>query len=97
MSGDREPITPFITKLPALAARGVSCLLVIGGSGQYFDVAGECACLPASLAFCLLCLACLPGCLPARLPACLSSNPTRWHAAQPLLLPSISFFLLQTP
>ena len=40
MSGDREPITPFITKLPALAARGVSCLLVIGGSGQYFDVAG---------------------------------------------------------
>jgi len=40
VSGDREPITPFITKLPALAARGVSCILVIGGSGQYFDVAG---------------------------------------------------------
>lgn len=40
VSGDREPITPFITKLPALAASGVSCVLVIGGSGQYFDVAG---------------------------------------------------------
>lgn len=40
--GAREPITPFIVKLPALAAqRGVSCVLVIGGSGQYFDVAGE--------------------------------------------------------
>lgn len=42
MSGAREPITPFIVKLPALAAQhGVSCVLVIGGSGQYFDVAGE--------------------------------------------------------
>lgn len=42
MSGAREPITPFIVKLPALAAqRGVSCVLVIGGSGQYFDVAGQ--------------------------------------------------------
>ncbi len=40
VSGDREPITPFICRLPALAARGVSCVLVIGGSGQYFDVAG---------------------------------------------------------
>ena len=41
VSGAREPITPFIAKLPALAAqRGVSCVLVIGGSGQYFDVAG---------------------------------------------------------
>lgn len=40
VSGDREPITPFICKLPPLAARGVSCVLVIGGSGQYFDVAG---------------------------------------------------------
>ena len=40
VSGEREPITPFIVKLPALAARAVSCILVIGGSGQYFDVAG---------------------------------------------------------
>lgn len=40
VSGPREPITPFITKLPALAAMGVSCVLVIGGSGQYFSVAG---------------------------------------------------------
>lgn len=41
VSGDKEPITPFICRLPALAASGVSCVLVIGGSGQYFDVAGE--------------------------------------------------------
>lgn len=41
VSGAREPITPFIVKLPALAQHGVSCVLVIGGSGQYFDVAGE--------------------------------------------------------
>ena len=34
--GAKEPITPFITKLPPLVAqRGVSCVLVIGGSGQY--------------------------------------------------------------
>jgi hypothetical protein len=41
VSVEREPITPFISRLPALAARGVSCILVIGGTGQYFDVAGE--------------------------------------------------------
>jgi predicted ABC-class ATPase len=46
VSGAREPITPFIVKLPALAAqRGVSCVLVIGGSGQYFDVADTVICM----------------------------------------------------
>ncbi len=37
---DREPITPFIDKVRQLHAdRGVSTVLVIGGSGDYFDVA----------------------------------------------------------
>jgi Predicted ATPase of the ABC class len=36
---EKEPITPFISKIRALAARHVSCILVIGGSGDYFDVA----------------------------------------------------------
>ena len=37
---DREPITPFIDKVRQLfQERGVSSILVIGGSGDYFDVA----------------------------------------------------------
>ena len=37
---DREPITPFVDRVQALYARaGVSCVLVIGGSGDYLDVA----------------------------------------------------------
>ncbi|MCF7915512.1 MAG: ABC-ATPase domain-containing protein [Spirochaetaceae bacterium] len=37
---DREPITPFIDKVRQLfQERGVSTILVIGGSGDYFDVA----------------------------------------------------------
>ncbi|KAI3425930.1 hypothetical protein D9Q98_007902 [Chlorella vulgaris] len=47
VSGNREPITPFICKLPPLAALGVSCILVIGGSGQYFDVADTVICMDA--------------------------------------------------
>ena len=39
VSKDREPITPFISKIRALAARGVSTVLVIGGCGDFFDVA----------------------------------------------------------
>ncbi|RME97400.1 MAG: ATPase, partial [Chloroflexi bacterium] len=34
-----EPITPFIDRVRALAAQGVSSVLVLGGSGDYFDVA----------------------------------------------------------
>lgn len=34
-----EPITPFIDRVQSLAARGVSSILVLGGSGDYFDVA----------------------------------------------------------
>jgi len=34
-----EPITPFIYRIRALAQQGVSCILVIGGSGDYFSVA----------------------------------------------------------
>lgn len=37
---DKEPITPFIDKVRQLYAEyGVSTILVIGGSGDYFDVA----------------------------------------------------------
>ncbi|NLM58042.1 MAG: ABC-ATPase domain-containing protein [Clostridium sp.] len=37
---DREPITPFIDKVRQLyKEKGVSTILVVGGSGDYFDVA----------------------------------------------------------
>ncbi len=37
---DREPITPFVDRVRDLYERsGVSCVLVIGGSGDYLDVA----------------------------------------------------------
>ena len=35
---DKEPITPFIAKIRALVSRGVSCVLVMGGAGDYFGV-----------------------------------------------------------
>jgi predicted ABC-class ATPase len=40
ISKEREPITPFIDKVRQLYRdRGVSTILVMGGSGDYFDVA----------------------------------------------------------
>jgi hypothetical protein len=45
VSKDKEPITPFISKIRALSSRGVSCILVIGGSGDYFDVADAVVCM----------------------------------------------------
>ena len=40
VSGEEEPITPFIDKVRALYEdAGVSSVLVVGGSGDYFDVA----------------------------------------------------------
>ena len=40
VSGDKEPIKPFITRVRALYEDfGVSTIVVIGGSGDYFDVA----------------------------------------------------------
>ncbi len=40
ISKEREPITPFIDKVRQLYSdRGVSTILVTGGSGDYFDVA----------------------------------------------------------
>ena len=42
VSGDREPIRPFISKVRALYdSLGVSSILVIGGSGDYFEVADK--------------------------------------------------------
>ena len=38
--GEREPITPFVDRVGALyAERGVSSILVTGGSGAFLDVA----------------------------------------------------------
>jgi predicted ABC-class ATPase len=40
VAGEEEPITPFIDKVRLLSDElGVSSILVIGGSGDYFDVA----------------------------------------------------------
>ena len=33
---DKEPITPFIARIGALARSGESAVLVMGGSGDYF-------------------------------------------------------------
>ncbi|KAK9833829.1 hypothetical protein WJX74_007063 [Apatococcus lobatus] len=42
---EKEPITPFLSKIKALADLKVSCILVIGGSGDYFSVAGTVLCM----------------------------------------------------
>ncbi|EWM20827.1 ABC transporter, ATPase, putative [Nannochloropsis gaditana] len=40
VSKDKEPITPFLAKVQALYTQhGISSLLVIGGAGDYFEVA----------------------------------------------------------
>lgn len=36
---EREPITPLIEQIRPLATAGVSSILVVGGNGDYFDVA----------------------------------------------------------
>ena len=42
VTSDKEPITPFIQKVRSLYDdHGVSSILVIGGSGDYFDVSDE--------------------------------------------------------
>ncbi|MFW6138101.1 MAG: ABC-ATPase domain-containing protein [Spirochaetota bacterium] len=46
VSKDKEPITPFIDKVRQLYRDlGVSTILAIGGSGDYFDVADNVVCL----------------------------------------------------
>jgi len=46
VSKEKEPITPFIDKIQHLHRdRGVSTILVIGGSGDYFDVADYVICM----------------------------------------------------
>jgi predicted ABC-class ATPase len=46
VSKDKEPITPFIDKIRQLYSdTGVSSILAIGGSGDYFDVADHVICL----------------------------------------------------
>jgi len=46
VSKEKEPITPFIDKIKQLAQDlGVSTILVIGGSGEYFDVADNVICM----------------------------------------------------
>jgi len=39
VADDQEPITPFVDRVGALAEAGVSTVLVMGGSGDYLDVA----------------------------------------------------------
>lgn len=42
VSGDKEPISPFISKARSLYEdHNVSSILVIGGSGDYFDIADQ--------------------------------------------------------
>jgi predicted ABC-class ATPase len=36
---DKEPITPFVRVITALKEQGISTILVVGGTGDYFDVA----------------------------------------------------------
>jgi len=46
VSKDREPITPFLDKVLQLRRElGVSTILVMGGSGDYFDVADTVICM----------------------------------------------------
>jgi len=46
VSKEKEPITPFIDKVRQLyEERGISTVLVIGGSGDYFDVADRAICM----------------------------------------------------
>jgi predicted ABC-class ATPase len=46
VSKEREPITPFIDRVDKLHRdRGVSTVLVLGGSGDYFDVADRVLCM----------------------------------------------------
>ena len=39
VAAEREPITPFVDRVGALAEAGVSTVMVMGGSGDYLDVA----------------------------------------------------------
>jgi predicted ABC-class ATPase len=51
ISKDREPITPFVDKIrQACRDLGVSTILVIGGSGDYFDVADRVIAMDSFLA-----------------------------------------------
>jgi len=46
VSKEKEPITPFIDKVGQLyREHGISTILVIGGSGDYFDVADNVICM----------------------------------------------------
>lgn len=69
---EKEPITPFIARIRALAAGGTSAVLVMGGSGDYFGAletahAGSCdktlpmpfaaGCSNGSVRLCICCAA----------------------------------------
>jgi predicted ABC-class ATPase len=41
VNADKEPIQPFISRVRDLASCGVSTVLVVGGCGEYFDVADQ--------------------------------------------------------
>jgi predicted ABC-class ATPase len=48
---EKEPITPLIDQIQSLSNRGVSTILVIGGSGDYFDVADRTIAMDNFLAY----------------------------------------------
>uniref|UniRef100_A0A7S1U7B1 ABC transporter domain-containing protein n=2 Tax=Phaeomonas parva TaxID=124430 RepID=A0A7S1U7B1_9STRA len=41
VAADKEPITPFVERVGTLAGLGVSTVMVIGGTGDYFSVADK--------------------------------------------------------
>ena len=41
----KEPITPLVARIRSLALTGVSCILVVGGAGDYFEVADCVICM----------------------------------------------------
>lgn len=39
VAGDKEPITPYVDRIKAMAESGISTVMVMGGSGDYLDCA----------------------------------------------------------
>lgn len=58
---EKEPITPLLARMAAIRARGVSVVMVVGGAGDYFDVADRVIQMDAYEARCVC--ACMHGCV----------------------------------
>lgn len=64
---EKEPIIPFVDRVRQLAAQGTSTVLVIGGAGDYLDVADHVICMDE---YRLLDVTKLSGEIARELPAC---------------------------